>query len=163
MRHLTKAVGEARDTVSPAAMPYDVAYADTDAGGIVYHARYVEMAERSRNRAMAALGLPVQEMLARFGTQFVIREVRVVCHRPCFVGDGLLLESGIATISAARVNWRTTISRCGERICDVEAQIAAFDPVRRAPHLLPDALMARLAECPRMPPLRRAPIMKTGL
>ncbi len=144
-------------------MPYEVAYADTDAGGIVYHARYVEMAERSRNRAMAALGVPVQGMLARFGVQFVIREVRVLCHSPAFVGDVLLLESGIATISLARVNWRTTIRRGGDAVCDVEAQIAAFDPAARAPCLLPEALMALLGRSPRMQPLRRAPMMKTGL
>mgnify|MGYP001449035192 CR=1 FL=1 len=147
----------------PAAMCYDVAYADTDAGGIVYHARYVEMAERSRNRAMALLGVPVQEMLARFGVQFLIREVRVVCHRPGFIGDALLLASGITTVSAARVSWRTAISRGGDGLCDVEAQVAAFDPVSRGPCLIPDALMALLGRSPRMAPLRRAPMMKTGL
>ncbi len=144
-------------------MSYDVAYADTDAGGIVYHARYVEMAERSRNRTMAMLGVPVQEMRARFGIQFVIREVRVLCHRPCFVGDELSLESGITTISPARVNWRTTIRRGGDAICDVEAQIAAVAPAAGGPCLLPDALMALLGQSPRMPPLRRAPAMKAGL
>ena len=48
-------------------------------------------------------------------------------------------------------------------MADVEAQIAAFDPAARAPCLLPEALMALLGLSPRMPPLRRAPIMKTGL
>lgn len=144
------------------AMPYDVAYADTDAGGIVYHARYVEMAERSRNRAMAALGVPVQDMLQRFGMQFVIREVRLVCHAPAFVGDALRLASGITTVSAVRVNWRTRVSREGCPVCDVEAQVVAFDPATRGPTLLPGDLMALLGCCPRLPPLRRAPMMKAA-
>ncbi|GEM_PF-2285645 len=28
--------------------PFAIAYADTDAGGIVYHGRYIEIAERAR-------------------------------------------------------------------------------------------------------------------
>jgi len=150
-------------SAADASMSYDVAYADTDGGGIVYHARYVEMAERSRNRAMAGIGLPVQTMLSRFGVQFVIREVRMMCHDPAFVGDILLLDSGITTVSLARVNWRTTIRRGGGAVCDVEAQVAAFDPAARGPCLLPEELMALLGQSPRMPPLRRAPMMKTGL
>ena len=157
----TEAAGAAGAAIEP--LSYEVAYADTDAGGIVYHARYVEMAERSRNRAMAGIGLPVQTMLARFNVQFVIREVRVLCHSPAFVGDALLLDSGITTISLARVNWRTAIRRGEEAICDVEAQIAAFDPAARGPCLLPEPLMALLERSPRMPPLRRVPMMKTGL
>lgn len=147
----------------PAAVDYDVAYADTDAGGIVYHARYVEMAERSRNRAMAALGVPAQEMLARFGMQFVIREVRLLCHAPAFVGDALRLASGITTVSAVRVTWRTTVSRGGTPVCDVEAQAAAFDPASRAPCPMPPALMALFGSAPRMEPVRRRPAMRTGL
>jgi len=145
------------------AMSYDVAYADTDAGGIVYHARYVEMAERSRNRTMAAMGMPVQQMLARFGMQFVIREVRALCHRPALVGDRLNLTSGVTTMSQVRVNWRTRIACESEIICDVEAQIAAFDPVSRRASLMPDTLIALLGQTPRMVPLRRAPTMKPGL
>lgn len=150
-------------TAPAGAMPYDVAYADTDAGGIVYHARYVEMAERSRNRAMAALGVPVQHMRRRFGVLFVIREVRAVCHRTATVGDELTLSSGITTISAVRVNWRTEIRRRSDRICDVEAQIAAFDPQTGGPGLLPGDLMALLGQAPRLEPLRRNPMMKTGM
>jgi acyl-CoA thioester hydrolase len=146
-----------------AAMRYDVAYADTDAGGIVYHARYVEMAERSRNAAMAALGVPVQHMRARFGVQFLIREVRAVCHRPSFVGDTLELPSGIVFASVARVVWRTAIGRDGEAVCDVEAQIAAFDPASGGPCLMPDALMALLAQAPRMEAVRRNPMTRASL
>lgn len=61
---------------------YEVAYADTDAGGIVYHATYIMMAERSRNHALKIIGLPVAEMKARFGILFLIREIRATYHRP---------------------------------------------------------------------------------
>ncbi len=139
---------------------YDVAYADTDAGGIVYHARYVEMAERSRNCALKALGVPVVGMRARFGVLFVIRDIRATYHCPSFVGDTLALSSGIVTATPVRVIWRTAIGRGADLVCDVEAQIAAFDPVLRQPCLLPADLMMLLGQAPRSQPMRRIPMMK---
>ena len=141
---------------------YDVAYADTDAGGIVYHARYVEMAERSRNHVLKTLGVPVAGMKARFGVLFIIRDIHATYHRPALVGDMLALSSGIVAANPVRATWRTMIERDGELICDVEAQIAAFDPVERGPCLLPPDLIARLADAPRLKPVRRAPSMKPG-
>ena len=139
---------------------YDVAYADTDAGGIVYHATYLAMAERSRNRVLAALGVPVAQMRARFGVFFVIRDIRATYHRPSFVGDTLTLSSGIVTATPARAVWRTTVSRNADPVCDVEAQIAAFDPASRGPCLLPADLVALLDTAPRLPRARRSPMMK---
>ena len=141
---------------------YEVAYADTDAGGIVYHARDVEMAERSRNRLLRTLGLPVAEMKACFGVLFIIREVRAVYHRPALVGDILSLTSGIVADNAVRATWRTVIERDGTPICDIEAQLAAYDPVQGGPCLLPQRLIERLADAPRLSAMRRGAAMKPG-
>ncbi|MGE0340452.1 MAG: thioesterase family protein [Xanthobacteraceae bacterium] len=141
-------------------LEYDVAYADTDAGGIVYHAAYIAMAERSRNRVLCSLGIPVAGMRARFGVLFVIRAVHAEYHRPALVGDVLALTSGIVRAGPVRVVWRTAILRGTDQICDVEAQIVAFDPVSGGPCLLPSALMARLDEAPRIEGMRRVPALK---
>lgn len=149
----------------PAVTPllHDVAYADTDAGGIVYHARYIEMAERSRNHGLAALGLPVAEMKERFGALFVVCDVYALYRQAAFVGDRLSLSSGIVAVTPARAKWRTIIMRAADRICDVEVQLAAFDPVSRAPCLLPAGLLCLLEAAPRLPPTTRRPMMKTDL
>lgn len=147
----------------PAVAPllHDVAYADTDAGGIVYHARYIEMAERSRNHVQAALGLPVAGMKARFGVLFVVCDVYALYRQAAFMGDRLSLSSGIVAATPARAKWRTIITRGADRICDVEVQLAAFDPVSRAPCLLPAGLVCLLETAPRLPPTKRRPMMKT--
>lgn len=145
-------------TIAP--LTHEVAYADTDAGGIVYHARYIEMAERSRNAVLRALDLPVASMRARFGVLFIIREARALYHQPALVGDLLALASGIVSASPVRVTWRTRITRDGRPICDVEAQIAAYDPAQDGPCLLPEALMRRLAEAPRLAPAPRPAAMR---
>lgn len=139
---------------------YEVAYADTDAGGIVYHATYIAMAERSRNHALRMIGLPVAEMTTRYGVLCVIREIRAVYHRPAFVGDALMLSSGIVSVSPVRALWRTTILRGADPVCDVEAQLAAFDAASAGACLLPEELIDLLGQVPGLPPVRRAPIMK---
>ena len=143
-----------------APLNYEVAYSDTDAGGIVYHATYVAMAERSRNHVMRSLGLPVAEMKARFGVLFIIREIRAVYLRPAFVGDILVLSSGLVSANAVRALWRTLVVRDGERVCEVEAEIAAFDPVADCPCLIPSDLKNLIAKAPRVAPTGRAPRMK---
>ena len=143
-----------------APLSHEVAYADTDAGGIVYHGRYVEMAERSRNAVLKALEVPVAEMKARYGVLFIVRAVHATYHRPALVGDVLTLTSGIVAANEVRATWRTMVGRGDERICDVEAQIAAFDPVAGGPCLLPEDLMARLRAAPRLPPVRQGPAMR---
>ena len=139
---------------------YEVAYADTDAGGIVYHAAYLGMAERSRNHVLRTLGLPVARMKARFGVLFIVREIRATYHRPALVGDVLALSSGIVSASPVRVLWRTVVTRAADRVCDIEAEIAAFDPAAGGPCLIPSDLEDLLVEAPRLAPARRAPRMK---
>lgn len=153
------AAGGAGSIVGPLA--YDVAYADTDAGGIVYHATYVAMAERSRNHVLRMLGLPVAEMKERFGVLFVAREIRAIYHRPAVVGDALTLSSGIVASTPVRALWRTIVMRGDDPVCDVEAEIAAFNPAAGGPCLIPSDLVNLLAGAPRLAPLRRAPRMRT--
>lgn len=142
-------------------LSYEVAYADTDAGGIVYHAAYVEMAERSRNHALKAVGIPVAGMRARFGVLLVVREIHATYHRPALVGDMLVLSSGIVSRTAVRAVWRTVIRRDVELVCEVDAEIAAFDPASGGPCLLPMELSTLLSGIPLAGPARRSPRMKT--
>ena len=53
---------------------FRVYYEDTDAGGIVYHARYLGFAERARGEAMRAVDASVMELLNDFGLCFVVRQ-----------------------------------------------------------------------------------------
>ncbi|MGI6856241.1 thioesterase family protein [Mesorhizobium sp. 1B3] len=156
----SEAGGGAGRSVGP--LLYEVAYADTDAGGIVYHATYLAMAERSRNHVLRAVGLPVAEMKACFGVLFIVREIRTIFYRPALVGDVLALSSGIVSVTPVRALWGTTVTRGAELISRVEAEIAAFDPAAGGPCLVPSDLMNLLAHAPGLAPMRHAPRMKTG-
>ena len=50
---------------------FTVAYADTDAEGIMYHARYIEIAERARTNWSKHIVIPDND------TGFVVRELNI--------------------------------------------------------------------------------------
>lgn len=63
-------------------MAVRVYYEDTDAGGIVYHARYLAFAERARTEAMRAGGAAHDELAMQHGLIFVVRRIKMDYLRP---------------------------------------------------------------------------------
>ena len=71
---------------------FAIAYADTDAGGIVYHGRYVEIAERARMQLLRGLKIPVG---------FVVRELKIKYLSPLRLADEFVVISEIIKMGAA--------------------------------------------------------------
>ena len=63
-----------------------VYYADTDAGGVAYHASYLRWMEMARWELMEGLGLPVAR-LAQQGTIFAVVRIQVDYRLPAMLGD----------------------------------------------------------------------------
>ena len=83
--------------MTPHKFPFSIAYADTDAGGITYHARYIEIAERARMNWK--LGDLPPETVEEGG--FVVRELSAKYIRPLRLGDEFVVESQIIKMGAA--------------------------------------------------------------
>ena len=60
---------------------YRVCFGDTDAGGIVYHARYFEMAERSRNETLRDAGVPIGDLFLGKLVEAAGDGIALVLHR----------------------------------------------------------------------------------
>jgi len=111
---------------------YRVCFADTDAAGIVYHARYLEMAERSRNEALRHARAPPGTLLQQAktsasGTALVVHRIEAKYHMPAFPDDLLVLHNEIGRVSAAQISWTTRIARNASLICSVEADLVSID------------------------------------
>lgn len=57
--------------------PVRVYYEDTDAGGVVYHARYLNFLERSRTEWLRSLGVEQDDVLAATGLLFLVSRITV--------------------------------------------------------------------------------------
>ena len=75
--------------------PFAIAYADTDAGGIVYHARYIEIAERARMNWLRRAIPPDGDI------GLVIKELSVKYLRPLRLCDEFIVESCVTKFGTA--------------------------------------------------------------
>ena len=82
---------------SPAAfrLPVRVYYQDTDAGGVVFHGRYLDFFERARTEWLRQLGFDVRQLVERDGLLFIVRELSVSYMRPAQVDDLLTVTAAI--------------------------------------------------------------------
>lgn len=77
--------------------PFTIAYADTDAEGIVYHARYLEIAERARMNWLRG------HVTADGDIGFVVRELNIKYLQPLRVADDFVVETQMTDVGVAVV------------------------------------------------------------
>ena len=69
-------------------LPVRVYFQDTDAGGVVYHASYVNFMERARTEWMRSFGFSNAGLMKELGVVFVVRSLKLdylnrLYHRRC--------------------------------------------------------------------------------
>ena len=124
---------------------YRISFADTDAGGVVYHARYLEMAERGRNAALRANRVDLCMLFEQQRLAMVVRKVMGTFRAPARFDDNLQIQTALATLSAARSWWKTRILRRTTLICELQVEIVCVDLNRGKPVLLPENMLHALA------------------
>ena len=75
--------------------PFTIAYADTDAEGIVYHARYLEIAERARMNWLRG------RLKADGDVGFVVKELNIRYFQPLKVADDFVVETVMTDVGGA--------------------------------------------------------------
>jgi acyl-CoA thioester hydrolase len=98
--------------------PFTVAYADTDAEGIVYHARYLEIAERARMNWLRGR-LNVGDDIG-----FVVRELNIKYIQPLRVADDFVVETQMTDVGAAVVKIEQKFVKDGNIYAIIEIRVA---------------------------------------
>ncbi|MGI4978306.1 MAG: tol-pal system-associated acyl-CoA thioesterase [Janthinobacterium lividum] len=114
-----------------------VYYEDTDAGGVVYHARYLGMAERARTEALRDAGAPHAALAADHGLGFVVHRLAIEYHRPARLDDLLAVDTTLAAVSAARLSLRQTIRRDATPLVTLAVDLACVDAAGRPARIPP--------------------------
>jgi acyl-CoA thioester hydrolase len=142
---------------------YRVCLADTVAGGMVHHARYFEIAERSRSATLGRVRLPTDGPRRRGrradGAGLVLRQGAARFLAPAFVDDLLVLRSEVLKHGPARTWWRTAITRSDTLICTVDVELVCVDIATGRPRLMPPGLVdmiGRVVAASRVPELTEA-------
>ncbi|MCX5616320.1 YbgC/FadM family acyl-CoA thioesterase [Bombella sp. TMW 2.2559] len=127
---------------------FRIYYEDTDAGGIVYHARYLGFAERARAEALRSLGINIGDMEVQDGVGFVVRQIGVRYHTPLRLDERMNVETVLHHAAGARLKLRqviTNLSRDGQVAAVIDVELACLNPDSLVPMRLPTFYQERLA------------------
>lgn len=88
-----------------------VYYEDTDAGGVVYHARYLHFMERARTEWLRECGLEQQKLKSEQQRVFVVTDATLQWIAPARLDDEILITAKVASTTAATVIFEQKIFR----------------------------------------------------
>jgi len=124
--------------------PTRVYWEDTDAGGVVYHARYVAFMERARTEWMRALGYGQERTRQDHGLVFAVRSMRIDFLKPARLDDALAVAVVLRQCRRASMVFEQRIVRDDELLLTAEVRIAALDADTFRPRGLEEALYERM-------------------
>ncbi|WP_422365584.1 tol-pal system-associated acyl-CoA thioesterase [Pelagibius sp.] len=123
--------------------PLRIFYEDTDAGGIVYHARYLNFAERARTEVLRLAGIQQTELQASYGVVFALRSCKVDFRRPARLDDLVEVRSRFTAMKGAKLTAAQTIWRANEELTRIDVEVASVRDDGR-PIRIPETVRAAL-------------------
>jgi acyl-CoA thioester hydrolase len=124
--------------------PTRIYWEDTDAGGVVYHARYVAFMDRARTEWMRALGFGQERTRIEHGLVFAVRSMTMEFLKPARLDDALQVSARLVQCKRASMVFEQAVCRGDETLLTAQVKIAALDASTFKPRGMDDALHAVL-------------------
>ncbi|WP_313174358.1 tol-pal system-associated acyl-CoA thioesterase [Stenotrophomonas sp.] len=124
--------------------PTRIYWEDTDAGGVVYHARYVAFMERARTEWMRALGYGQEAMRCGDGQVFVVRAISLDFLKPAKLDDALTTTVELLQCRRASLLMAQAVMRDDQVLATAQVRLAAVGARDFRPQALDDTLYAVL-------------------
>jgi acyl-CoA thioester hydrolase len=128
-----------------------VYYEDTDAAGIVYHARYLAFAERGRTEMLREAGVPHDDLNRNEGLIFVVRRVKIDYLRPARLDEVLTLVTEPTGMGAASATLRQSFAVGEQAVAQLDVQLACVRRADGRPSRIPARWRAAFEEVRREP------------
>ncbi|MGH8172964.1 MAG: tol-pal system-associated acyl-CoA thioesterase [Rhodanobacteraceae bacterium] len=130
------------------AFPVRIYWEDTDAGGVVYHARYLHFLERARTEWLRAAGVGQLQTRTELGVVFVVHRMELSFNAPARLDD--LLTATVQPIDCRSASFIVAqeLRREPEARALVEARvrIACLDAAAFKPRPIPEHLLDVIAK-----------------
>ncbi|WP_206484356.1 tol-pal system-associated acyl-CoA thioesterase [Thalassotalea sp. G2M2-11] len=121
-----------------------VYYEDTDAGGNVYHANYLNYCERARTEWLRELGIN-QSFFLEQNCGFVVRTLAMDNVAAAKLDDLLTVTSTISELKRASVRFLQQITnQHGQVLCQIKVLVAYIDLQRAKPCAIPNQILGAL-------------------
>ncbi|MDT8408537.1 MAG: tol-pal system-associated acyl-CoA thioesterase [Wenzhouxiangellaceae bacterium] len=123
---------------------YRVYWEDTDAGGVVYHARYLQFLERARSDWLAGLGVVQSSLKAEQQRIFAITRLTIDFRKPARLEDELEVTVCVQALGRARIDFMQQIRRDGELLIDATVRAACLDAQKFRPARVPPEVLDKI-------------------
>lgn len=136
--------GRSADASNPS-FRYRVYWEDTDAGGVVYHARYLHFLERARSDWLASIGVHQVPLREKHGVLFAITKIALEFRKPARLEDELDVTVGVKDLGRIRMDFVQSIERNGETLLTAEVQAVCLNAERFVPARTPKDVREKIA------------------
>jgi len=122
----------------------EVYYDDTDCGGVVYHANYLNFFERARTQLFKSVGVFPAEWMKK-DVIFAVIRANTEYKGPAFYGDTLEIETAITDVRGARLSFTYSVKRGpgGPLIVTGRTDMACVSSAMK-PIKIPDEILDRI-------------------
>jgi len=124
-------------------MQIKIYYHQTDAGGVVYYANYLNFLEEARTEYLADRGLSVKE-LADKGTMFVVARQEIDYKFPAVYGDTLTIDTRISEVGAAKIIFDCETYNQNKVLLNKAKTILVCVDNKLKPKAIPDEIRSKI-------------------
>jgi acyl-CoA thioester hydrolase len=126
------------------ALPVRVYFQDTDAGGVVYHASYVNFMERARTEWLRGFGYTNAGLMKELGVVFVVRSLKMDYLRPALLDDLLSVTARVKELGRSRLTLLQSVLRGVELLTEAEVHLVCVSMATFKPVSVPEVLRDQL-------------------
>jgi len=123
---------------------YLVSYADTDAGGVLHHAKYVELAERGRHQWLKHRRLSFSQLTKKHGLSLVVHDISAKYKSAVYLEDEVKVNTRLKQIDRKGLEWITDIKKAGKVSCKVITKMVCLNAATKSIVSVPNFLISEL-------------------
>ncbi len=125
---------------------YRVYYEDTDAGGIMYHAKYISWCERARSEYLRDVGLQSSLIHQDLGVIFVVRHLEADYLKPARLDELLRVETSLKEMKNSSFLLNQSIFCQDYMLFSMTVTIVCVGAQSARPVRIPDMVRDKLQE-----------------
>ncbi len=113
-------------------------YADTDAAGIVYHSRYLDLAERARSAFLNLMEIPEVLYLDDECYFWIIRKAEIDYKSPAKIADIISIKTQITALNPASIEITQTVTKEDKYLVGIQLLLAFINEKGRVQKMMPE-------------------------
>ena len=123
---------------------YLVSYADTDAGGVLHHAKYIELAERGRHQWLKSRKMSFSSLNEQHGLSLVVCDISAKYQKAIFLEDEVSVFTQLQRINRGSLEWVTFIQKDNTVSCKVTTKMVCLNAKTKSIVTVPEFLITEL-------------------